>query len=156
MNKKLVAIIIGLFLLSPGMVAATSSITDRVNRLEQRMDAWESKSTIQPAPTIQAISSNFMFSGHGNSTTSPMFVKASATITCTTSNSSGGIQVLQVVLCDPTKCNIQDAKAGEVSCANWHVNAGSDVNTYTVFQPAGYYYLKVDAPAQVSWGIDIK
>ncbi len=156
MNKKLVVLIIGLFLLFPGIVAATSSITDRVNRLEQRMDAWESKSTIQPTPTIQAVSlPNFMFSGHGDSSTSTMFIKSPATITCTTSGSIG-MQIITIVLMDPTKYDVNDGRAGEVGGASWHIKDGSDTNTSTLYSKPGNYYLKVDVPAQVSWGINIK
>ncbi len=157
MNKYLAAIIIGLLLISPFIMAATPSLTDRLNNLEQRVIALESK-PIQPTPVVQPTpaTSNFMFSGHGDTSTSTIFVNSMATITCTTSNAPGGEPVLQIVLCDPAKFNIQDMKAGEISCASWRIRSGSNVNTSTVYQPTGNYYLKVDAPAEVNWGINIR
>ncbi len=155
MNKYLVAFIIGSLLVLPFIMAATPSLTDRVNNLEQRISILESKST-QPIVPAQAPASSFMFSGHGNSSTTTTFVNSMATINCTTSNTSGGIQVLQVVLCNPAKYDVNNPRAVEASFVIWNVKGGSDTNISTLYQPAGYYYLKVHTPAEVSWGINIR
>lgn len=132
---------------TPAIASSESSLLERIVQLEKRV-AWLE----QKPPVAAAVLQKGMFSGEGYSLTKPFNVDSVPWKIRWQTETSMQMATFDIVLCDATKPEGNNAIKG------YYFNALSGVRTGQTYSylPVGRYYLTVDTLPHVRWEIWIE